>query len=337
MANKYHVNPETGRVNICRASKKLCDFAVDGVEPKHYDNKADAKIGAENMLSNEYGGSFEKVSKKSRQEEDYKDGAEDGLRGGLDPDALLSNSYVHDEWDRGYVEALQKASDEKSKSSFDYGPYCFVCKRPTDHIGEHEALVSAGMAEYDDETGYVKRTKQYSEKEVERVHQRESEKLANGNTVDYEAIMNSTSPVKTEDSKKVLIGSEYGIDEKIDALKNFSNTDEYKNIMKEMGYKNPEDSMTHKVINGSYPIAVRSATKKIESNKNAGTKEYIRQLEEDAYEEEMNNVSRGYSDTPVYSSSSSNYDSDVKLLNDDEILSGDFQFDEDEDNFNSDN
>lgn len=64
MATKYHINPETGRVNICRA-KVQCDFAVDGVEPPHFDNKADAKAGAEEMLSEEHGGSFgETVSKK---------------------------------------------------------------------------------------------------------------------------------------------------------------------------------------------------------------------------------------------------------------------------------
>lgn len=27
-------------------------------------------------------------------------------------------------------------------------PYCFVCSRPTDHVGEHDALVAAGMAAY---------------------------------------------------------------------------------------------------------------------------------------------------------------------------------------------
>lgn len=27
-------------------------------------------------------------------------------------------------------------------------PYCFICSRCTDHIGEHEDLVAAGLAEY---------------------------------------------------------------------------------------------------------------------------------------------------------------------------------------------
>lgn len=37
--------------------------------------------------------------------------------------------------------------------------YCFVCSRPTDHVGEHEALVAAGMAAYDG--GTVTRTATY--------------------------------------------------------------------------------------------------------------------------------------------------------------------------------
>lgn len=35
--------------------------------------------------------------------------------------------------------------------------YCFVCGRCTDHVGEHEALVEAGLAEYA-EDGVVLRT-----------------------------------------------------------------------------------------------------------------------------------------------------------------------------------
>ena len=35
--------------------------------------------------------------------------------------------------------------------------HCFVCSRHTDHLGEHEALVEAGLAEYAD-GGTVLRT-----------------------------------------------------------------------------------------------------------------------------------------------------------------------------------
>lgn len=51
---RYHVNPETNRPNICNA-KIRCDFAVDGQEPPHFDNKADAKAYAEKSLTEEHG------------------------------------------------------------------------------------------------------------------------------------------------------------------------------------------------------------------------------------------------------------------------------------------
>lgn len=327
---KYHISPESGRPNICRAEKQDCP-----VGGSHFDNKVEAKAYAENKLSEEHGGSFGNLSKNSKKEnEDYQDGSEhakDGLRGGLDPDGLLTNVSQKDSWDKGYVDTLKKASEAKAnKKSFDYGPFCFVCKRPVEHIGEHEALVNAGMAEYDDELGVVRKTKSYDSVKAQKIQKEEAEYL-NNNPVDHDAIMNSTSPNKNVDHKEVVFGAEYGVSEKVDALKEFSKTNEYKKIMKDMGYAKPEDSMAHKVMNGSYPIAVRSATKKLEGNKKAGMKEYIRQLEEDAYEEEMSNISRGYTDSPIYSSSSSNYDNDVKLLDDDEILSGDFNFDDEDD------
>lgn len=69
MAVSYHINPDTGRVNICRA-KIMCDFAVDGVPPEHYATKDDAKAGSEKMLSEQYGGSFgNKESRTQKTEE----------------------------------------------------------------------------------------------------------------------------------------------------------------------------------------------------------------------------------------------------------------------------
>lgn len=65
MSVRYHVNPETNRPNICRA-KIRCDFAVDGQEPPHFDNKADAKVYAEKNLTEEYG-AVSTVGKKERK------------------------------------------------------------------------------------------------------------------------------------------------------------------------------------------------------------------------------------------------------------------------------
>lgn len=50
---KYHVNPETGRVNICRA-KIRCDFTIDNTEPPHFYKKEEAQKSAENMLEQKY-------------------------------------------------------------------------------------------------------------------------------------------------------------------------------------------------------------------------------------------------------------------------------------------
>lgn len=37
----------------------------------------------------------------------------------------------------------------------DYYDWCFVCSRPTDHRGEHDDLVEAGLASYDSHLGMV--------------------------------------------------------------------------------------------------------------------------------------------------------------------------------------
>lgn len=49
MATKYHINPETGRANICRAEYN-CKFG----NVKHYDSKEEAVKGAELQLEAEY-------------------------------------------------------------------------------------------------------------------------------------------------------------------------------------------------------------------------------------------------------------------------------------------
>lgn len=46
---KYHINPETGRPNICNAVYR-CLFSVDGVPPEHYDSKAEARAAYEHIM-----------------------------------------------------------------------------------------------------------------------------------------------------------------------------------------------------------------------------------------------------------------------------------------------
>lgn len=64
MSVRYHINPETGRANICRAKIK-CNFAVNGVEPTHYQTKEEAVKSAEKGLDKEYNGPT-KTLKKNR-------------------------------------------------------------------------------------------------------------------------------------------------------------------------------------------------------------------------------------------------------------------------------
>lgn len=62
---RYHVNPDTGRSNICYA-KKRCRFAVDGVEPPHYTSPLEAQAAGDKMLAERYGGSFGGEAKRGR-------------------------------------------------------------------------------------------------------------------------------------------------------------------------------------------------------------------------------------------------------------------------------
>lgn len=126
---KYHVNPETGRANICRA-KVMCDFAVNGVEPPHYDNKADAKDGAEKMLSEEYGGSFGQENKKVVNESSKISYTEPlDLQGGQirAGDVVFGEKFVNGKWkeDSAVVQKVETEIDlnlrEKVKVTYENG------------------------------------------------------------------------------------------------------------------------------------------------------------------------------------------------------------------------
>lgn len=57
----------------------------------------------------------------------------------------------------------------------DTDPFCFVCSRCTDHFGEHDALVEAGLAAYDTESGSVYRTDKWDRELATQIAQREYE------------------------------------------------------------------------------------------------------------------------------------------------------------------
>lgn len=50
--------------------------------------------------------------------------------------------------------------------------FCFVCSRPTNHVGEHDALYEAGMVDYE-EGCQVVFTEKYDREEAERISQEE--------------------------------------------------------------------------------------------------------------------------------------------------------------------
>ena len=68
--------------------------------------------------------------------------------------------------------------------------WCGVCARPTDHFGEHDGLVAAGLAEYDTETGSVRKTDLWDEAMAKAVSDAEYEAYVEaveaGSPLDYD-------------------------------------------------------------------------------------------------------------------------------------------------------
>jgi hypothetical protein len=58
----------------------------------------------------------------------------------------------------------------------EYDPHCFVCGRHTDHFGEHEALVEAGLAYYTGD-GSVHKTEKYDADLAAKIQNEEYERM----------------------------------------------------------------------------------------------------------------------------------------------------------------
>jgi len=108
MANKYHISPESGRPNICRADKQECP-----VGGSHFDNKADAKAYAEGKLKEEHGGSFgNTVSKKDPLAKNSRidtSGDVSDLKLKTTDSKILSADPV--DFDDAYIETYEKQID----------------------------------------------------------------------------------------------------------------------------------------------------------------------------------------------------------------------------------
>lgn len=64
---KYHINPKTGRANICNPEKTgVCKYAENGENPPHYDSKNEAKIAYEKQGNKEFGATRTLEKPKSR-------------------------------------------------------------------------------------------------------------------------------------------------------------------------------------------------------------------------------------------------------------------------------
>lgn len=54
--SKYHINPKTGRPNICDPKVTgVCKYTKDGQPPEHYDSKDEAKVAYEKQGNKEFG------------------------------------------------------------------------------------------------------------------------------------------------------------------------------------------------------------------------------------------------------------------------------------------
>lgn len=64
----YHINPETGRANICRATVQGCRFARDGQAPEHYETKQAAQKAYEKQNDEKVLETASKTDNGSEQE-----------------------------------------------------------------------------------------------------------------------------------------------------------------------------------------------------------------------------------------------------------------------------
>lgn len=111
MANKYHINENTGRVNICRATgKRGCPFGGESGVEDHFSSKEEALAQKEKIIKKRLNveHNLTKLSKTS----DY-----DPDKTPMDVDAKLENLYVkiykNDNYRNYYVKNIHKLIGDK--------------------------------------------------------------------------------------------------------------------------------------------------------------------------------------------------------------------------------
>lgn len=146
-------------------------------------------------------------------------------------------------------------------------------------------------------------------------------------------------------SEQVKVSEEKFLDksvtasEKVESLKEFSakNPDAYNEALRKVGYSDANGSYTQRVMNGEFPMALRTATDESNKLKDAGKykgmETYISQLEDAAHAEDARRGYRSMNRSYLTEASTAAEKPEVKLLSDDEILDPHFDDfgDDDED------
>lgn len=186
MSVKFHINPDTGRANVCRAEKRECPIGGE-----HFDSKEEARAGYERQMSesnvalasikkeraerNEVPvrdlAGLEIVNRETGEVEGYTtfSSGELGLPGYLES---VERGYEDSKWFTRRVSRSASTSEDALPEQDPYSEWCSVCSRATDHTGEHDGLVEAGMAVYGP-GGAVSKTETYDSSLARKIEEAE--------------------------------------------------------------------------------------------------------------------------------------------------------------------
>ena len=103
-SKKFHVNPETGKVNRCSTSPEKCRYG-QGVEENHYDTKAEAQEASLTMMANR----FETIQSHHKEDKSTQNHSKKIEK------RILENNLI-DCMDGADAERLQELVDESRKS-----------------------------------------------------------------------------------------------------------------------------------------------------------------------------------------------------------------------------
>lgn len=107
---RYHINPKTGRPNICRAqTPERCEYAKDGQIPEHYDTKNDALKAYVDSMNDKIVGTYSSRDAADNARLDSLRAFRNLTRGGL-----WYNSFSREDG-----KDLLRAADDNDTQAFD--------------------------------------------------------------------------------------------------------------------------------------------------------------------------------------------------------------------------